>query len=798
MTRTVPGLLLALVLLLPAVAHAQPTAADRRTGLAPSQPALGTDQLLDYVRAVESLTTEFEWETRGDSRRQLNASRIRMVAQWERPAGGGAPVLVGATIQPVAGGRLHFGGHEINKITINRKGEINIDRKGIDVTVYKVTRQRNGDLVLDLPWWTFGDLTIKAADLGPITLTRWPPTLDELLTSAMAFQPSAGGGTQHGGETQHEGLFTWRLTGQAREHAFPVEGGALRAASRFDIRGGGILRPDGSFETIGTNQLMLELTVGATRYTKGTGHLEADIKRGAAHFNGRYAIAIPASERGAFALTVDGQLDYSVDTNSISLSVPSGARLRGEDVVLSGDGRLVGTIGAGGGAMVLRDGTYLLAIDGPVALSGLAGEGYRIEDIVADGRVTSIGTVSELSTDRLKIAGAWNGEVGVTSRGIRGALEDEEVNARIGQGSRLSFDVPTSSLDVTLPGRPGRNVTLHGDLSGHVAGTLNVDDASYAGTSLEVDASRLVTSFDLDVEGAARSSDPTAPWLRRASGTIGVVAEGQGEVAYTGLPGRPVVPAGHRVVAGDTLGELARRYNVSLADLRAANGIPASSSLIRVGDTLRIPGAEQTSGTAPGEVRSTIDAGSRVDIELDEATLGPGGVTAKGRLSATVQLTGADVLTGRVEAKILGAARATVERAAFELRADSAGIDLEAGPVRVPVRLELDRGSTIHVAVPGRETELGFDRDGSYAEFTVLVLRGEDGVLRVDELQQVDLLLHSGQAAAFAGEAIRVAGEKTIRYTGRVAFVPRGLDLYGDLTVTVQGDERTPIVSVRW
>src|SRR5690606_30044304 len=147
-------------------------------------------------------------------------------------------------------------------------------------------------------------------------------------------------------------------------------------------------------------------------------------------------VSVPASERGAFAMTVDGQLSYSVEANSIRMSVPSGARIRGDDVTLSGDGRLVGTIGAGGGAMILRDGTYLLAIDGPLTLSGIAGEGYTIEDIVADGRITSHGTVSELSTDRLKIAGSWNGDVGVSSRGIRGALEEEEVNLRVAEGSR--------------------------------------------------------------------------------------------------------------------------------------------------------------------------------------------------------------------------------------------------------------------------------------------------------------------------------------------------------------------------
>jgi len=54
----------------------------------------------------------------------------------------------------------------------------------------------------------------------------------------------------------------------------------------------------------------------------------------------------------------------------------------------------------------------------------------------------------------------------------------------------------------------------------------------------------------------------------------------------------------HRVEAGDTLFEIARRHDVSLDALRRANGIPADSDLIHPGQVLRIPTAGETDGIA--------------------------------------------------------------------------------------------------------------------------------------------------------------------------------------------------------
>lgn len=48
-------------------------------------------------------------------------------------------------------------------------------------------------------------------------------------------------------------------------------------------------------------------------------------------------------------------------------------------------------------------------------------------------------------------------------------------------------------------------------------------------------------------------------------------------------------PSVHTVVAGDTLLSLSRKYGVSVENLRAANGIPAYSDLISVGQQLVIP-----------------------------------------------------------------------------------------------------------------------------------------------------------------------------------------------------------------
>ncbi|GIV25964.1 MAG: hypothetical protein KatS3mg026_1656 [Bacteroidia bacterium] len=84
---------------------------------------------------------------------------------------------------------------------------------------------------------------------------------------------------------------------------------------------------------------------------------------------------------------------------------------------------------------------------------------------------------------------------------------------------------------------------------------------------------------------------PLTPSLSRFGGAGGAPAY---------VPARPLYLY-HKVRPGETLGQIAQRYGVSVAAIRQANGL--RSSLIRVGQTLRIPAQRASGGAASPAVR---------------------------------------------------------------------------------------------------------------------------------------------------------------------------------------------------
>lgn len=52
---------------------------------------------------------------------------------------------------------------------------------------------------------------------------------------------------------------------------------------------------------------------------------------------------------------------------------------------------------------------------------------------------------------------------------------------------------------------------------------------------------------------------------------------------------KPCTPVVYLVRVGDTLWALAQRYGVTVEELQRVNGIPKGSSLIKAGETIRIP-----------------------------------------------------------------------------------------------------------------------------------------------------------------------------------------------------------------
>lgn len=91
----------------------------------------------------------------------------------------------------------------------------------------------------------------------------------------------------------------------------------------------------------------------------------------------------------------------------------------------------------------------------------------------------------------------------------------------------------------------------------------------------------------VDASGAPVAREPApAPVIERAPPPV------------RSAPATPAAPApkaasgrSHTVAAKDTLFSISRRYNVSVADLVAANRaqVPAASSPLRIGMVLRIP-----------------------------------------------------------------------------------------------------------------------------------------------------------------------------------------------------------------
>lgn len=841
MTRIIPAA--ALLLLLAPTAWAQPRV-DQPTGLRNSRSGLGTDQVTDYIRTLTVANTEVEIETRGETRRLFNAHRINIKADWRRGPNG-TPVLRSATITPI-GGRLHIGDEEINKLTINHKGEIKVDRKGVDVTITKVTRRRDGSLELHLGGLAgfFNGNIIIPPESAPKDITKWPPELHELVKTLMGTGES---------DTNHEARVNWNVSGQSDGYDFPIRGDSLRAASNFSVRGGAELRSDGTLRSVGDNTMNLEVVVGNQSFEHESGSFSADLRNGTrAAFSGRYGIFVPGSGSN-FSFEVDGALDYQIRGRNVRLNLPSGARVRSNGAAFDGDGRLTASIGPGGSTLAVKDGTYNVRLDGPISVNGLLTEEFGLEDLQFDGTVTSSGTVEEMSPDRLAVAGRWDGDL----VGIRGRILGREgssarflpgSNARLtGEDVRLDtrFSTPSNNVDRTNTGIAAK---------GKVEGEFKLGDVRYNDGRRSADLGQV--DVDVELEGDLGSlGDPEGRVVRNLNGSVDAEVIQGGSVGLEGLPNAvgPVEqptqpapsaqpqpePAQPRVTfaagelplrRGDKGGEVRKLqellrlngYDVTVdgdfgpgtdravRDFQGRQGLtvdgiagrntvarlqpsrPASRPQPEPQPQPSAP-ASEPEDLGPGYARTEVAPGTKVELDLDDASVDRDGrVRARGLISSTLRLKDVDVRSGTLAAKVLGAAQATAANAGFSF--DSAS-GLQLNNVRVPVRIDLSAGSRVYTTAGGMNVEI--DKDGSYAEFTVVV-ENVNGQLRIPELQEVDLLLHSDGAARFASETTDVTGSKTIRYTGRMVMLPRGIDFFGEVSVTVRGTDDTPAVRIRW
>lgn len=816
---SVRNAVLLLALLTPAV-WAQPVSTPRRItapdvvtgvdeappGMEMGVPRLDPALMKDYVRAVEALDMSIDFQARGATREALGVERVKIDAKWERRPGESSARLAGATITPV-GGRLKMGGFSINKITIDRDGKMRLDIKNFpDITVNKITKNENGDVRLHLNW--LPDITIKregnvkllgfiglgnVGNVGGLAPDVWPPRLEDVM--AILENKPASSGTTPG----MDATVSWDITGRASPTALPIPGMNLPVGSNVHLRGTGELTPDGRFRTIGeNNSITLDLQVGPGSLASGP--IRGDVRSATVRLEGTYGVSA-AGNGGPFNLTADGAVSYRVEGSNIVMALPTGTTVSAGAGVLSGNATLATSVGSGRAPRVtLRDGRYKLDITGPIRLTGLRASGVSAESLGFTGGLHSEGTFTAAPTrGALSFDGNLEGDLVADRNGVVNVLTgDMNATGTVAAGSRVRVDLDrvrgnlTPSTDASR-----RRPDVSGvSGSGRISGGLDVVDVAVTTSAARVSAARSRLDFDAALGGS------TTAGLTNASGTARLRLDSDGSVTAnlgSTTPGAAATPEGtHRVVAGDTLSAIARRYGTTVAALREKNGITGST--IRVGQLLQIPGrASSAPTTGGGSVTTTIGAGSEVALVVSSARIGrDGSFDVSGAISSRLTLKDVDLRTGAVEAKILGLARASLDTTFRARRAAGGNPELATGTIRIPVRIEINAGSKVKVNLPGRAaTDITMDRNGSYAELTAIV-KVEGGRPRVEELQKCDLFLISNAAARLGGDMITIGGEKSVRFQGRVAIKSNGLDLFGDITVRVHGNDHEPIVSIRW
>lgn len=540
----------------------------------------------------------------------------------------------------------------------------------------------------------------------------------------------------------------------------------------------------------------------------GSGRLNANLVGGAGSFtlaDGKYRMRLsgPVSIEG---VTLPGLRVGKVGGNADIASVGTFS-VEGDKVSARGDlrGRLTATDQGPNTGLV-----EVLTGDKPTA----------------SGRVVAGSTV-DLNLDEVTIGGKPkpipNAAPEVSSGMARGKVKADV---------RLA-DVSVLDTRITADGGRARVVVdanLNGGMTrgnrpgGSVDGTLTLD-ADLARVRANLPGGS-VTANDVHVEGSGNLS-AGGDGIDLADARLKARLNGSGELEM-GLPGGPVRPtpvsttssnrAVVRVSEGSVLNLRAApsRESESLAKLPAATPLDVLSSegewsrvKLDDGRTGFVASRYLAPAGAPvattrgglslpgGTIKTRIEAGSEADVALDRLHVARNGaISAEGKIVAAKVLLGTTELrAGMLQAKIIGSARASIADASFAVGPD--GVKLPR-KISVPIRIELGAGSTVALRIPGKETELSLDKGGSYAEMTAHVVADGRGGFKLDEMTKVDLKLVTTAAGRLMGNMATVNGEKSLEFKGRVKMTDGGLDLYGDLAVRVRGDDRTPILSLRF
>lgn len=829
--------------------------------MATSQPgtglAMSKQQLDEYVNSVEAINVAVAFHTDkghttniGDTRHwkkgplgiplpNLNPgvqikgdSDIRLSASYSKKDGDATATLDNIKLQAPAVKFGPFGLLSVQNAEIKSDGQIKLKLSKYlpTMTVRKVTREKNGDVHLDIKWApdvyitpdgdvqihigpSFAHFTKTIGHIDVNVFAEWPPSLKDFLGLVAAPAASRTGGMTSALDGDKKsiidslaGTASFDLHAKTKDTPIDWNGTTGSASGQIDIHGDGRIE-DGHFTTIGDNNTAsVKLNVGKTDVNakNGSGKIDgAEITLG-----GKYRLDVPLSDpTKKMTVDFDGNAGFSGSGKDLRLALPDGAKVQVANLDGSASMGVTFHSGADGRSFQLDDGKYAINTSGPIKVEKLG----KISSLDADGELHSKGTIKIGPNGLANLTGDLRGKAELGSdlpldlpNGTRTTLK---------RGSNVNLDLDQFAAAFKVPAAEGKSgkptfvsATANGDVGVHGA----VGPTTYSRNGVTVNAP------GASVDATYRGSVTAKPGSVDASGHVtgGARLEGSTTVAVNAKDGSTIhttLGSGSNVsFDGDVTKNGA---GISANGTVKAHAPVGKTTFTKDGVSVNAPsgaidftatgktGAGGTSGHFDGDLKvgagtkvdytggpfgshfgSTIAAGSHLGVVGDLA-----GNTIKGTLKGQVNANGVDGGLGPATVHLPANARIGVTAPFSGTTNGSGGFSVKTAKATVPIRVDLKKGTRLSVTFKGVTGTITLDTDGTYVDLVAQadIVNGKPVIRSLDNVT-VNLVLGDVAAAAL-GAQFGVTVDKRLTFQGDAAFRSNGLSLHGTVSFGQKG-----------
>jgi len=800
---------------------------------APGYSANSPKDLKSYVKMVRAVEMAVNFQTKSRApggKHTLGplslAAGMKVEANVRFSKKGDVRLLESLDIKP-SGGKMELDGMNITRVRFDRKGELTLELKGKpDLHITKIEKKRNGETKLTLrglPDITIkknGDVKMLFFKLGKIEgdfeFPDWPISLEGLMKT---FGNKDGGSSEEGGLAKAVGTVDWNMDAVidaprlgTKDLSFPPGTGRINM-------GGSLAERDGELVSVGeANKLRFRADFepgdnlfGRYNYTADEGWMTLD---------GKYRVALPLKPGKKLFFDFDGNAAYKVDGRKVDLRMPNGTRIYAGGVESVGSTKLGFNYDGGKTGFEVKDGRYDSTFSGPIKIERVNTGGLSVDALELDGTIhmgARVRTKNKLLVNTVKLDARAKVTTGGAVAILRG--EDPNTRTRIEAGSEIVVDLDRFTTFRALDGSVSDDPRLlaNANISGRTQLDLILGETDVKSGDNAVHIGAGENKVKVDAEFNLKKRDGNLV-VRRASGTASVELGADGVVKVGTKEG----PETGRVTAS--------RLNVRTGPGTSHSRIDAFAkdtplTILKEKDGWYLvkgknaAGREEKGyvsaeyvkrdGSGPAALSTGLRAGSRVDFDLSslrtDAALDKGLLaaltSAKAGVKARVLLSDTEVAVGGLKARILGDGAVDLDGIIGAER-DLDG-ELRVAPssgVRMSFRLALKNGSQIMINKPGSSTNVTINGPTSFIDFDAEVRLGADGKPVLREVTKANIRLElDSVSTSFLGNSVTLPGEKVINLKdGRIVFRDDGIDIFGELGMSVRSAGDRPAVSIRW